>query len=133
MNDEIERDRLPTLDDVLSSESVENILYAIHKNAQITIPKDDPVVYAALLQAGVMRNLLAKQFSENDRMLEMIDERINAISAQLDRAEAIQTKMQETIDKADVFLEAAKRLIIERAELEGKPLNTEKKKFFGMF
>lgn len=133
MNDEIERDRLPTLDDVLSSESVENILYAIHKNAQITIPKDDPVVYAALLQAGVMRNLLAKQFSENDRMLEMIDERINAMSAQLDRAEAIQTKMQETIDKADVFLEAAKRLIIERAELEGKPLNTEKKKFFGMF
>lgn len=133
MNDEIERDRLPTLDDVLSSESVENILYAIHKNAQITIPKDDPVVYAALLQAGVMRNLLAKQFSENDRMLEMIDERINAMSAQLDRAEAIQTKMQETIDKADVFLEAAKRLIIERAELEGKPLNTEKKKFFGIF
>ena len=131
MNDEIERDRLPILDDVLSLKSVEEILYAIHKNAQITIPKDDPIVYAALLQAGVIRNLLAKQFSEHDRMLEMVDERINAITVQLDRAEAIQTKMQETIDKADVFLEAAKRLIIERAELEGRPLETNKKKKFG--
>lgn len=133
MNDEIERDRLPNLDDVLSLKSVEEILYAIHKNAQITIPKDDPIVYAALLQAGVMRNLLAKQFNEHDRMLEMIDERINAIAVQLDRAETIQTKMQETIDKADVFLEAAKRLIIERAELEGRPLETTKKKKFGIF
>lgn len=133
MNDEIEQDRLPTLDNVLSLESVEEILYAIHKNAKITIPKDDPIIYAALLQAGVIRNLLANQFTEHDRFLEMLDERIIAVEQQLNRLEIIQDKMQATIDKADVFLEATKRMIIERAEIEGKPINpAPKKKWFGI-
>lgn len=132
MTDEIERDRLPSLDDILSLESVEEILYAIHKNAKITIPKDDPVIYAALLQAGVMRNLLANQFVEHDRLLEMLDERIIAIEQKFNRLEVIQEQIQNTIDKADVFLEATKRMIIERAEIEGKPLNpTPKKRWFG--
>lgn len=126
------QEKLPELNDFFESDVVKKVLLAVHEFAGFSIDKSDPIVCAALIQSGVTLELLHRQEQLNTDFLNELDNRIKNIQSEHKKVEILVQKMQELQNNTDVYLEAAKRIIIERAEAEGRPIHP-RKKLFGIF
>ena len=133
IENEDEKVELPELNDFIGHEIVKKVLLAVHEQAGFTLDKTDPIIAAALIQSGVNLELLRQQEKINEALLVEMDIKISEMKQMFNQFERMAEKIQKLQDNSENYLAAAKRVIIERAEAEGRPIEGKRKGIFGFF
>ena len=77
--------------------------------------------------------LLHQQEKINEALLVEMDIKISEMKQMFNQFERMADKIQKLQDNSESYLAAVKRIIIERAEAEGRPIDGKRKGIFGFF